>query len=253
LKEKIFVLVKTYPNLSKKYQETVCVAGITEKGAWRRLYPIPFRKLPLEKRFKKYSWIEVETFKNDKEKLKRRESYRVDPNSIRVVSRIEPGKKGWQERNKILFPLKNKSLEELEKLKKKKKVSLGIICPKKVLEFKRTPLAECRDWEKQLIDGTQKTLAGVYKTPLEKIPWKFSYKFICDDSSCNGHELMCEDWELLQAWRAWRKTYEQEEILWDKIQDRFFRKMIDKNLHFIVGTESRFNKFLIIGLYYPPY
>ena len=32
MKEEILIVVKTYPNLSKKYKETVCVAGINKKA-----------------------------------------------------------------------------------------------------------------------------------------------------------------------------------------------------------------------------
>ena len=34
--------------------------------------------------------------------------------------------------------------------------------------------------------------------------------------------------------------------------EKYFDYMKTRNLHFIVGTESRYNKYLIIGLYYPP-
>ena len=57
--KRVLLTVKAYPEVSKKYGETVCLAGITEEGDFIRLYPVPFelfrsRKLP------KYSWIEVE-------------------------------------------------------------------------------------------------------------------------------------------------------------------------------------------------
>ncbi len=76
MKEKILVLIKTYPNLSKTYEETVCVAGITDKGEWRRLYPVPFRKMEFTHQFHKYDWISVDTEKNSKEKLQRKESHK---------------------------------------------------------------------------------------------------------------------------------------------------------------------------------
>lgn len=47
-RERILVTVKAYPNPSKKYIETVCVAGVTESGQWIRLYPIPYRFLAYE-------------------------------------------------------------------------------------------------------------------------------------------------------------------------------------------------------------
>ncbi|MCA6084942.1 hypothetical protein [Candidatus Endomicrobiellum agilis] len=58
-KKKILITVKTYPVPSKKYDETVCTAGITEDGEWVRLYPVEFRKLEYDKQYKKYDWIEV--------------------------------------------------------------------------------------------------------------------------------------------------------------------------------------------------
>ena len=63
---------------------------------------------------------------------------------------------------------------------------------------------------------------------------------------------MCEDWELLESWRSWKNKYKTDQLLWQKLKERYFDWMKKRNLHFIIGTESRYNKFLIIGLYYPP-
>lgn len=51
-KTKVLIAVKTYPTLSEKYDELVCTAGFLEDGSWIRTYPIPFRKLNYEKRYK---------------------------------------------------------------------------------------------------------------------------------------------------------------------------------------------------------
>ena len=48
---KVFITVKTYPTLSKKYNELVCTAGILDDGSWVRIYPLPFRKLDYENSF----------------------------------------------------------------------------------------------------------------------------------------------------------------------------------------------------------
>ncbi len=42
---KILIWGKTYPELSKKYIETVCTAGVLESGKPVRLYPITYRYL----------------------------------------------------------------------------------------------------------------------------------------------------------------------------------------------------------------
>jgi len=54
MRMKVLITVKAYPAISKKYNETVCTAGITEEGKWIRIYPIPFRQLEYDNQFRKY-------------------------------------------------------------------------------------------------------------------------------------------------------------------------------------------------------
>ena len=56
IREKILILVKTYPTPSTKYIETVCTAGIREDGSWIRIFPIPFRTLDDYQKYRKYQW-----------------------------------------------------------------------------------------------------------------------------------------------------------------------------------------------------
>jgi hypothetical protein len=49
--ENVLIVVKTAPNPSNKYRETVCTVGITEQGKWIRLYPLPYRYIDFYKRF----------------------------------------------------------------------------------------------------------------------------------------------------------------------------------------------------------
>ena len=58
--KKVFVTVKTYPNLSTAYEELVCTAGVLEDGSWIRLYPIPYRHMTNDKQYKKYHWMEAD-------------------------------------------------------------------------------------------------------------------------------------------------------------------------------------------------
>ncbi len=53
---KILIWAKTSPELSQKYLETVCTAGVPESGKPVRLYPIPYRYLK-DEQFKLYQWI----------------------------------------------------------------------------------------------------------------------------------------------------------------------------------------------------
>ena len=71
----VFITVKTYPTLSRKYDELVCTAGILEDGSWVRIYPVPFRKLSYEEKYKKYQWLSAPLKKSTEDP--RPESYKV--------------------------------------------------------------------------------------------------------------------------------------------------------------------------------
>jgi hypothetical protein len=94
-------MVKTYPTLSEKYDELVCTAGICEDGSWMRLYPLPFRKLDNEQKYKKYQWIEADVERNTSDF--RVESYKVlNIDTIKIFS-SENTRVNWEERKQILF------------------------------------------------------------------------------------------------------------------------------------------------------
>src|SRR5689334_7137004 len=43
--EQVLIWGKTYPELSRRYSETVCTAGLRQDGTPIRLYPVPLRYL----------------------------------------------------------------------------------------------------------------------------------------------------------------------------------------------------------------
>jgi hypothetical protein len=58
----VMITVKTYPNPSETYGETVCVAGVRlDRGdpEWIRLYPVKFRNAEFDSQFKKYDVIRL--------------------------------------------------------------------------------------------------------------------------------------------------------------------------------------------------
>lgn len=90
------------------------------------------------------------------------------------------------------------------------------------------------------------------KTPLEKIPLEFRYEFRCVEAGCNGHRIMCTDWEMGESYRQWRDKYGDR---WEAVfRQKYEREMIDKNdTHFYVGNMHQHqDTWLIVGLFYPP-
>jgi hypothetical protein len=63
--EEVVIVVKAVPQPSQRYGETVCCAGLTRQGEWRRLYPIRFRHLK-DKAFSRWQWVQCRTARSNR-------------------------------------------------------------------------------------------------------------------------------------------------------------------------------------------
>jgi len=233
---------------ARKGVEVSCTAGISE-GQWIRLFPIPYRYLSPDSRFRKYQWIEVNTKKSSDP---RPESYQLDVESIKILSDPLPTSKNWQARKDIVLPLESHCLCCLQKQRDNEgSPTLGLIKPKTISGFRIEK--DNSNWSAEQIEKLTQ-LNFFDRQPiqkLEKIPYKFSYNFICDESNCPGHELMCTDWEIMESYRKWKQNYGTD---WERyFKDKYETEMILVNdTHFYVGTlREHPNAWIIIGLFYP--
>jgi hypothetical protein len=166
-KRKIFITVKTYPALSKKYDEIVCTAGILDDGSWARIYPLPFRKLDYEKRYRKYQWLEIQLQKNTSDP--RPESYKVcDITQVRLIGEPVGTAMGWKERKRIIFDgmlywncLQNSSGDEQEAVYKVKEKYFNLFSQKDIYLFLGTT-KQFHGWAKNPF-----VIIGVFYPPLE--------------------------------------------------------------------------------------
>jgi hypothetical protein len=248
--KKVLVTVKTYPTPASKGAEVSCTAGVTDDGKWIRLFPIPFRFMEGNQQFKKYQWIEVAAIKSSSDP--RKESFEVDIDTLRIASDLLPTSGAWKARKEIILPLEAPSLCYLQRTRRQTGDTLGIFKPKTIHKFIIEP--DTPEWtpaerEKLL----QYLLYDKHPLqPLEKIPYKFSYRFTCNEASCKGHKLICVDWELGQAYRQWKRKYGTD---WERvILNRFETDMILRyGTYFFVGTiHGHPGTWIIIGLFYPP-
>lgn len=250
-KKKVLITARTYPAPAKKGAEVSCTGGITDDGEWIRLFPIPYRFLDYDKRFRKYQWIEVEVAKASDP---RPESFEVNIDSIRILSDPLPTKDSWQARKDIVNPLKADSLCALQRARDLNKYpTLGFYKPRLIRRF--LIRNENPNWTQADI-GKLSQPTMFEKAPfklLEKIPYKFIYQLFCDDQLCTrGHHLSCTDWEIGQAYRKWRDKYGQG---WEeKFRQRFEYDMMQRyDTHLFVGTvHSHPGSWIIVGLFYPP-
>lgn len=248
--KQVLITVKAYPNPSKKHGETVCCAGIDlETGSWIRLYPIPYRDLDRSQKFTKYTIIRVRCRKAPDDT--REESYKVDSESIDIVKQLST-EANWRSRKKVVLPTLSPSfchiLDQADKGR-----SLGMFRPCEItFSWKKSKL---RNEAKTEAVYAQLSFFDTRKNAIEKIPFDFYYHFRCAGvEDCPGHQLSIIDWEIGQAYRNWRGRYGSEDVLLDKIQQRWLTLMCSNqnDVCFYVGNMARFrNQFMVLGVFYP--
>lgn len=247
---RILVTVKTYPLPSKSYLELVCTAGVREDGGWVRLYPIDYRYRPYWQWYGKYQWIEAEIEKNRDDP--RPESFRPVPGTaIKALGRPIPPKRNWAERRKYVLAGGVQTMCGLARRDQKER-SLGIVRPARVKDLKIEP-AE-RDWKPEWkAQFAQGQLFGPQRKPLEKIPYKFSYVFECEEPGCTGHTMMIEDWEIGELYRKMRTKHGTEEAAVEKVKHRFLDTICapEIDIHFYVGTVLAHNTWIVLGTFWP--
>ena len=252
--KQVLVTVKAYPNPSAKYGETVCCAGVDlDDHRWVRLYPIPYRDLDNDQKFKKYSIIRAKCSKPVRDK--RGESFRIDSDSIEVVRWLDPKKKnGWEERKSIVLQLPVISMCKLHQNATTPYYSLGLIRPQNIsFEWKkRNP----SDSDARKACYTQLSFFDKKKKAIEHIPYVFYYRFYCDgEPDCQGHRLSIVDWEIGQAYRDWRRNYPSKKVLLEKIEQRWLTisDTAKRDVYYYVGNMKRFPKnFMVLGVFCPP-
>lgn len=152
-KQRICIVAKTYPQPSRKYDELVCTAGITQDGNWIRLYPVPFRKLMEDKQYSKFHWIECDIERREGDF--RPESHKLKaPDAIRIVGEITTGRDGtWPARRDLILQSVYTSRDALvrDAYDDGKRTSLAMFKPTEMLDF---VVEECeeRNWKQDVLE-----------------------------------------------------------------------------------------------------
>lgn len=261
-KTRVLITVKTYPAISKKYEELVCTAGFLEDGTWIRIYPIQFRKKAYSQQYSKYEWIELDLVKNESDF--RPESFRPISHDtpIEKVGEIKPDGDTWEDRRKIVLKKVHTNLNKLIEEAKDKNIctSLAVFKPSEILDFTYEEEKE-REWPSdKLAQFQQLHLFEIDKNNnfkvVKKLPYKFSYVFKSDDGA--RRKIMIEDWETGQLyWNSLRRHDGDEAKACHDVRKKYFDDFAKtKDLHFFLGTTKQHhftgkNPFVIIGTFHP--
>jgi hypothetical protein len=247
-KRRVLIVVKTYPVPVQTGIEVSCTAAVTADGSWLRLFPVPYRFLEEDRRFRKYQWTDVDVIRAKSDV--RPESYKLNPDTIEVRESV-PASDGWRQRRHLLRPLMRSSMCAIRREREAHGApTLGLFKPAEIRRLRIDPTAP--SWTPQELACLRQMDMFRGSPATEKVPFKFRYEFRCSEATCLGHTMLCTDWEMGQAYRRWRREYGTG---WEAaFRHRFEGEMIRKyDTHFYVGTIHQHpNTWIIVGLFYPP-
>lgn len=234
--EKVLVLVKALPHAGNRHGETVCCAGVTPSGEWRRQYPIHFRKI--ENQFRRWDWIEYDWIKPRGDE-RRKESRRVQESTINVSGHMRN-----TERANFLNPF----LVPSTKIAVEKEMSLALIRPKKTRFYWKKKTASEIHRERDAYRAASQQLSFLDKELAALSPCPFEFKFDYQTEDDIRHEATCDDWETTAMYYGFQRRYGVERAL-AEMNKVFNHTYPTKGMAFAMGTHSRYpDVWLLVGV-----
>jgi hypothetical protein len=223
---RVTILVKALPQPSKTHGETVCCAGVTVNGEWKRLFPVRFRHLEGNHSFRRWDWVNFRYTKPTHDS--RVESCRVHEESLVVAGAI-PKSERAAFLESLVLPSISTAVERGQ--------SLALIPPKnpRFIYKAKSPakIAGERETLKKAASQTSlfdKELAGLDPSP-------FEFRFIFEDES--RHDFQNGDWEAHAMFcNGKRRGMSDQEVL-DWMDNAFNVTYPQKGMLFAVGNQAK--------------
>ena len=254
----VLVTVKAYPQPSRTYGETVCVAGVrtdTDTPVWIRLYPVAYRELAFADRFKKYQFMNLRAFRSASDQ--RPESYKPNIPSAELGEFIPAGQ-DWRARWAYLNPLvgATTTCELLARQDKPKAPSLGLIKPRLVDRLDVEPNDAFTEDKQRLAElAAAGDLFTTQRSVLEPAPYRLKYHYYCMEDGCTGHHQTLIDWEAGQAARNWKADGKSDQELPGLLRQKFLDQLCapTRDTYFFIGNQHQHRRsFLVLGVFWPP-
>ncbi|WP_245426690.1 hypothetical protein [Mesorhizobium sp. YM1C-6-2] len=219
--------MKALPQPSKKYGETVCCAGITPDGHWKRLYPIRFRHLAGDTSFGRWQTIRFRFRPPMRDK--RAESCNVEEDSIEIVGAM-PSK----EQSRFLDPLVLPSVAEIER----RRQSLGLIRPREPRFFykRKSPVELAEEKAAYVRAARQGSLLDNALEALDPTPYKFKFQF---SDAEHPHIYTNGDWEAHAMFYNGRRRGQSEAEVLEWMEHTFNVEYRAKGMVFAVGNQAK--------------
>ena len=136
--KRALIVVRTYRVPDALGIESSCTAAITDSGEWLRLFPVPWRLLNKDQRFRKYEWVRVSITKAVEDS--RPESYRLRPDGVQILSEPLSTANAWKARKDLVLPVMAHCLCCLTKQRDAQQYpTLGIFRPESIIRLRISP------------------------------------------------------------------------------------------------------------------
>jgi hypothetical protein len=241
--EKILILCRAIPEESKKYFQTVCVAGVNDKWQLRRLYPVSFKPfvagggIP----FHKKEWVSVNVSPSDDKRDKRVESRKIDISSVRVLKKADDN-----EVRSMVKPFLSVNIGSIEASE-----SLGFIRPK-IIDYELKIISTEVTDEQTLITEE----GDIGPRNMTKLKQESIYRFVCQDrSGCTclnqPHRMEIHDWEVNELYRNVVTRDKDPGIIAAKMRQKWFDWMKnERDVYFMLGTHFLYKTWMIVSVLY---
>ena len=224
---RVTVLVKALPQPSKQYGETVCCAGVTTEGIWKRLFPIRYRHLSGEASFSRWDWVKYRYRRPTSDT--RAESCHVFEDTIQIDGKLS----SKQEQVRILTPL----IVGSGKAAQASGQSLALIRPRQsrfIAKPKtRQELADEREAYRRAAGQT--SIFDKELAELEPSPFDFRFKF---EDDAGKHDYQNGDWEThAMFWSQCKRSNATQALEWMK--EVFNHEYPRKGMVFAIGNQAK--------------
>lgn len=251
---RLLITVKAAPNPSARYGETVCVGALSidpGRPGWIRLYPIHFRDLDDNSKFRKYDIVTVQAVPARQDR--RPESWKPITGSISPGDHLNTAlaRRGY---------LDSYVEDSLCQLIERARVTADAksIALVRVADINAFKIRRHHGWsaqEQRKITGylNQLDILGDHqRIPLQAPRFTGAYRYRCADRRCRGHEQSLLDWEFVALQRRLSKLTDADAA--EQLKTKFLTQLCsaDRDIAFYVGNQAaRPQTFSIGGVYAP--
>ncbi|AWS46198.1 hypothetical protein [Streptosporangium sp. 'caverna'] len=251
---RVLITVKTAPNPSETYGETVCVAALRldlDHLGWIRLYPINYRALESNSQFRKYDIVTLEAKPRTKDPRVESRQPRLD--SLKTENHLT----SWEKRMAYLDDHVEDSMCDLLSAVRDQPAarSLAAVRPKEILDLIIEPHLGWNPADQRKIEQYVAQLdlfESGPRTALQAPRFKAWYRYRCHSSGCNTHRQGIYDWELVALQRNVHAR--DDEGVREAIREKFLDLMCapKRDTIFYVGNQlAHPQSFMVLGVVYP--